>query len=313
MDNGAELFTEFKVVKVEGNTLVSQKGEKVEAKYVINCAGNGAEDVANLFGDYSFKLGRRKGEYMLLDNASKGYVKTTVFTLPTKAGKGVLVTPTVDNNILVGPTSIEEELYDTSIRREGFDELKQKASLMCKNIPFQNTITSFAGVRIYCDRHDFVIEESKANQNLFNVVGIESPGLTAAPAIGRKASEDLAEMLGLDDNPAFQPKRQGFRKPFEMSKEEYRELIKKDPSYGRIVCRCESVTEGEIRDAIRRKVGAKSLDGVKRRVRAGMGRCQSGFCSPKIMEVIAKNLGIDILQVSKHGAGSEILVGKIKE
>ena len=309
MDNGASLFTEFKVVKVEGDTLVSEKGQEIKAKYVVNCAGNGAENIANLFGDYSFKLGRRKGEYILLDNASKGYVNTTVFTLPTKAGKGVLVTPTVDNNILVGPTSIEEELYDTSIRRNGFDELKQKASLMCKNIPFQNTITSFAGVRIYCDRHDFVIEESKVSQNLFNVVGIESPGLTSAPAIGEYVAEYVAKKFGASKNENFNPNRRSYEFFKKMSIEEKNALIKERPEFGRIICRCEEVTLGEIIEAIRMNPPARTIDAVKLRTRAGMGRCQSGFCQPSVLQIIMDEYGIGMDEVTKNGGDSKVIVG----
>ena len=309
MDNGAELFTNFKVVAVEGDTLISEKGDKVQAKYVINCAGNGAEDIANLFGDYSFKLGRRKGEYMLLDNASKGFVNTTVFTLPTKAGKGVLISPTVDNNILVGPTSIEEQLYDTSIRREGFDELKEKASAMCKNIPYYNTITSFAGVRIYCDRHDFVIEESKVNKNLFNVVGIESPGLTSAPAIGEHVAKIVAEKFNAKENKNFNPIRRSYEFFKKMSIEEKNALIKERPEFGKIICRCEEVTLGEIIEAIKMNPPARTIDGVKLRTRAGMGRCQSGFCQPSVLQIIMEEYGVGIDEVTKNGGNSKVIIG----
>jgi len=237
----------------------------------------------------------RKGEYLLLDRQTGGYVERTIFQLPGKLGKGVLVSPTIHGNTLVGPTALEQ--YDrlaVNTTYEGMNELMEKAGDTVGGIPFREVITSFAGVRAHEEGGDFILGVPEDAPFFYDCAGIESPGLTAAPAIGRKASEDLAEMLGLKENPAFQPKRQEFKKPFEMSKEEYRELIKKDPSYGRIVCRCESVTEGEIRDAIRRRVGAKSLDGVKRRVRAGMGRCQSGFCSPRVMEILAEELNIPV-------------------
>lgn len=285
----------------------------VYARAVVNAAGVMSDVFHNLVSAHKIHIIPRKGEYLLLDRQTGGYVERTIFQLPGKLGKGVLVSPTIHGNTLVGPTALEQ--YDrlaVNTTYEGMNELMEKAGDTVGGIPFREVITSFAGVRAHEEGGDFILGVPDDAPFFYDCAGIESPGLTAAPAIGRKASEDLAEMLGLDDNPAFQPKRQGFRKPFEMSKEEYRELIKKDPSYGRIVCRCESVTEGEIRDAIRRKVGAKSLDGVKRRVRAGMGRCQSGFCSPRVMEILAEELNIPVSEVTKKDGWSRIIAGPIK-
>lgn len=309
MDNGATLYTEFKVAKIEGENIVSEKGQAVQAKYIVNCAGAGSEKIANLMGDTSFKLGTRKGEYMLLDNATRGFANTTIFTLPTKAGKGVLVSPTVDNNILVGPTSIEEDHYDTSIRRIAFDELKEKASLMCKNIPYYQTITSFAGVRIYCDRNDFIIEESKVNDKLFNVVGIESPGLTSAPAIGEYVADIIAKKFGAEKNQNFNPTRRSYEFFKKMSIEEKNALIKERPEFGKIICRCEEVTLGEIIEAIRTNPPARTIDAVKLRTRAGMGRCQSGFCQPSVLQIIMDEYGVDMDKVTKNGGDSKIIVG----
>lgn len=309
MDNGVELVRNFKVVEFDGNSITSEKGEKIQAKYFINCAGANSEMVANCFGDHSFKQGYRKGEYVLLDNSTKGYVKTTVFTLPTKAGKGVLVSPTVDNNILVGPTSVEEEYFDNSIRREGFEEIKSKASAMCKNIPFHNTITSFAGVRNYCDRHDFVIEESVACDKLFNVVGIESPGLTSAPAIGDYVAEYVAKKFDAKINIKFNPNRKSYHFFKDLSIEEKNALIKERPEFGKMVCRCEEVTLGEIIDAMRMNPKATTLDGVKLRTRAGMGRCQSGFCQPTTLKIIMQEYGLSFDEVLKNTEGSNVIVG----
>jgi len=309
MDNGAEFFRDFKVVKVEKSTIVSENGEKISAKYFINCAGANSQEIANLFGDYSFKQGYRKGEYMLLDNSTDGYVKTTVFTLPTKAGKGVLVSPTVDGNVIVGPTSVEEDFFDNSIRREGFDELKEKANLMCKNLPLQNTITSFAGVRNYCDRNDFIIEESSACKNLFNVVGIESPGLTSAPAIGDYVAEIVAKKFNAEKNLAFNPKRKSYHYFKSLSIEQKNALIKERPEYGKIVCRCEEVTLGEIIDAMRMNPKAVTIDGIKMRTRAGMGRCQSGFCQPTTLQLIMQEYGVTFDKVLKGGKNSNVIVG----
>lgn len=312
MDNGAKLRCGFKVIAVqkekEGYKLISENGEEVFAKYVINCAGAGSEKVANLFADTSFRIMDRKGEYILLDSSVKNYAHHTVFAVPTAAGKGVLVSPTTDGNILVGPTSVEEENYDTSVRVEGFAEIKDKASKMMKSIPFFETITSFAGVRAYCDRHDFVIEESKTAENLFNVGGIESPGLTASPAIGKYVAEKVAEKLRAEKNEKFDPVRRvnHFK---ELSEAEKNKVIAKHPEYGKIVCRCENVTLGEILESLRANPPAKTIDGIKLRTRAGMGRCQSGFCQPHVFNILMKEYGYRADEVTKKGGKSYIIVG----
>ncbi len=309
MDNGVEFVRDFKVVEVKDNTLISQDGQEITAKYFINCAGANSQAVSNLFGDYSFSQGYRKGEYMLLDNSSKDFVKTTVFSLPTKAGKGVLVSPTVDGNVLVGPTSVEEEFFDNSIRLSGFDEIKEKASLMCKNIPYYNVITSFAGVRNYCDRHDFVIEESKVSDKLFNVCGIESPGLTSAPAIGEYVADIVAKKFNAQKNKDFNPYRRAYHYFKELSIEEKNAIIKERPEYGKIICRCEEVTLGEIIDAMKMNPKAVTIDGIKLRTRAGMGRCQSGFCQPNTLKIIMQEYGLKFDEVLKKNKGSNVIVG----
>lgn len=313
MDNGADLICNFEVVKAEkvdeGYDLISEKGDKVHVKYVINCAGFNSDKIAGLFGDKSFKIGARKGEYILLDNTAKGIVNHTVFTVPTKAGKGVLVSRTVDDNILVGPTSIEEENYDTSIRVEGFDEIKEKANLMIKNIPYGATITSFAGVRAYCDRHDFIIEESAVCDKLFNVAGIESPGLTSAPAIGEFVAEFVAKKFGAKKKADFNPIRRSSEFFKALSNEEKNKLIKEKPEYGKIVCRCETVTLGEVLDALRDNPKAHTIDGVKLRTRAGMGRCQGGFCSPTVFNLLMEEYGYKAEEVTKNGGKSFVIIG----
>ena len=308
MDNGVDFITDFEVVKREGNAVYSANGDKIEAKYFINCAGAGSEKVANAFGDFSFKVGYRKGEYMLLDKTSGYFADRTLFSLPTKAGKGVLISPTVDGNLLVGPTSIEEDEFDNGIRRDAFNELKEKASMLGDNPPYYDVITSFAGVRVYSDRHDFVIEESKVAP-LFNVAGIESPGLTSAPAIGVYVAGFVAEKLGAKEKPDFNPIRRPENFFKNMTVKEKNDYIAKHPEYGKIVCRCESVTLGEILDAIRENPKAKTIDGVKLRTRAGMGRCQSGFCQPTVLETLEKECGLKFNEVTKNGKKSYIIVG----
>lgn len=312
MDNGAKFFTDFRltgVVRAGGYyELRSEKGETIAARYVVNSAGAGSAEVAALFGDRSFRIGFRKGEYMLLDKNAAGIVKSTIFTLPTKAGKGILVSPTADNNVIVGPTSVEEEEYSTAIRRSAFDEIRQKAADMITGIPFGEVITSFAGVRVYSDRHDFVIEESKAAENLFNLAGIESPGLTSAPAIAVHVAGIVAAKLGAKASASFSPRRRSDDWFRELTAEEKNAVIAREPEYGRIVCRCEEVTLGEILYAINTNPRATTLDAIKLRTRAQMGRCQGGFCSPHILKTLATALDCAPEDVTKKGGKSNIIL-----
>ena len=316
MDNGAKLITGFEVEKIskgESFTLTSKDGKTVSAKIIINCAGIGSQKIANLAGDNSFTVGGRKGEYILLDKECKGFVKHTLFFCPTKMGKGILVSPTVDSNIILGPTA--EVVTDGNVKtsEQGLLEVQQKASQMCKNVPFFGTITSFAGTRAYCDRHDFIIEESKTVEGLINCAGIESPGLTSAPAIAKYLVEEiLSTKLELVENKAFNGKRKPDNFFEKLSMEEKNQIIKKDRAYGKIVCRCEQITEGEIVRAVTTNPRATNIDAVKRRTRSGMGRCQGGFCQPQVAEIIARELSIPLEKVTKSGKNSYLLVGKSK-
>ena len=315
MDNGAELKTNFFVTAVtrdkDGFTVTAEDGREVKAKILINCAGLGSGKIAALAGDDSVKIFPRKGEYILLDRESGDYVHHTVFTAPTKLGKGVLVSQTVDGNIIVGPTAEEKDGTETSA--SGLDLVTKKAKEMYPDLPFFNTITSFAGVRAYSDKHDFIIEESKKVKNLINVAGIESPGLTSAPAIAKYVVQDIVgKLLPLSRKEDFNGTRTSEHFFEEFSVEEKNELIKREPAYGKIVCRCERITEGEILHAIRANPPAKSVDAVKRRTRAGMGRCQGGFCQPHVAELIAGELEIPFEEVTKSGKGSELVLGVTK-
>ncbi len=316
MDNGAKLLTNFEVSKIEktdtGYKIISSNGQVVESKIVINCAGINSGKIAKLIGD-QINVGARKGEYILLDRESGDFCSHTLFFTPTKKGKGILVTQTVDGNILLGPTADEQDDNDTSTSQDGLNFVIQKAKEMCKNVPLFNTITSFAGIRAYCDRHDFIIEESQNAKGFIHLAGIESPGLTSSPAIAKHVVENLVgTLVDLKENQAFKRKRKPDYFFKNLSIEEKNEIIKKDPSYGKIVCRCEQVTEGEILRAIRENPPAKDMDGVKRRTRSGMGRCQGGFCGPYVLELIAKERGVDLTEVTKNGKGSYILTGVTK-
>lgn len=318
MDNGAELFTDFCVSKIAKKdsvfTVTASSGKVLQGKLLINCAGLGAETVAKLAGDNSIRIGARRGEYILLDRESGNFVRHTVFTTPTKMGKGILVSPTADGNVLLGPTAEELTEGSTDTSATGLDSVMDNAKKMCENVPLFNTITSFAGVRAYSrDRHDFIIEESNEVPGLIHLAGIESPGLTSAPAIAKFAAEELVgKHMSLKKNETFSGKRAPDCFFKQLSTEEKNKLIAKDPAYGRIVCRCEQITEGEIVRAVHENPPARNVDAVKRRTRAGMGRCQGGFCQPSVAEIIARETGIALEQVTKNGKGSHLLVRRSK-
>lgn len=317
MDNGAELMLNFDTFNVsigcESVQLKAKDGRMVEAKLVINAAGFGAENIANLFCDDSFKIGVRRGEYMLLDRECGDLVNSTLFFTPSEKGKGVLVAKTVDGNILLGPTSVEDGNPLTVTSEEGFSFIREQTGLMCKNIPYNSVITSFAGNRVFCDRHDFVIEGSDVCDKLINLAGIESPGLTSSPAIAKYVVEELvSKKLKLEENACFQGCRERGDFFNDLTDEQKNELIKKDKSYGKVVCRCEVVTEGEIRRVVKQNPKPTTVDGVKLRTRAGMGRCQGGFCQSRIVEILAEENKVSILDVTKNGEGSEVLLGVCK-
>ena len=286
----------------------------VRTRAVVNAAGVYSDILHNMVSANKIHIIPRRGDYLLLDRRTGGYVKHTVFQVPGKYGKGVLVSPTVHGNTIIGPTAEDiddKEGVDTT--SEGFDDLMVKAGLAFDDLPLRDVITSFAGLRAHEAHHDFILGEVGDAPNFFDAAGIESPGLSAAPALGKELARQLSEKLGLLPDPDFNPKREGFINPKEMDDEAIKLLISQKPAYGRIVCRCEHVSEGAILDAIHRPLGAKSLDGVKRRVRAGMGRCQSGFCSPKIMDILAEEWGIDVADVTKAGGHSAVIVGLVKD
>ena len=317
MDNGAQLYTDFEVYKIQKEngvfSVFAKDGRVVEGRTVINCAGLAGGKIAALIGDNSVQIGGRKGEYILLDRESGDFVSHTIFCTPTAKGKGILVTQTADGNILLGPTSEEMENPSTETTATGLAYITEKVCAMTNNPPLYNTITSFTGVRAYSSRHDFIIEESQSTQGFIHCVGIESPGLTSAPAIAKYVVEELVgKTFALTKNVNFQGKREKESFFKDLTTEEKNELIAKEPAYGKIVCRCEQITEGEILRAIRENPPAKNVDAVKRRTRAGMGRCQGGFCQPYVVELIAKEHNLPLEAVTKSGKGSELLTGVSK-
>ncbi len=317
MDNGVDLELDFEVNEIRDLSgcyeVISATGKKLETKYIVNAAGLYTDKIAKMIGDLSFAVHPRKGEYILLDKECGSLVSHTIFRTPTKMGKGILITPTVDHNLLLGPTSVDrEDKEDTAATAEGFAEIIRQAKENVEGIPFGKTITSFCGLRAVGSTGDFLINSPK--ERFINVAGIESPGLSAAPAIAEYVSDLLAAQgLIFVEKPDYNPIRKPAHAFREASIEEKNEIIRKDRSFGKVVCRCESITEGEILEAIRTNPKARDLDGVKRRTRAQMGRCQGGFCGPQIVELLAKELDIPYEAVTKSGKGSVINMGRTKE
>lgn len=317
MDNGADLKLNFNASDIKkeegGYSVISESGERAEARFVINAAGVYSDKVAQIIGDTSFKITPRAGEYILLDKESGDLARHTIFRTPSKMGKGILVSPTVDGNLIVGPTAQNrEDKEDKSTSIEGLSQVISEAYENISSIAFNKSITSFCGVRAVGSTEDFIINSPESG--FINVAGIESPGLSASPAIAEYVIEMLKEQgLELKENKDYNPYRRPMHYFREASIEEKNEIIKKDRRFGKIVCRCEGVTEGEILEALRTNPKARDLDGVKRRTRAQMGRCQGGFCSPFIVEIIAKELNIPYEAVTKFGGDSYINKGKTKE
>lgn len=316
-ENGVEFYFDTEVRDIrrteDGYELMTNKGV-FRSEYIVNAAGVYADRIHNMASARKIHITPRRGEYCLLDKSAGAHVTRTIFTLPDKNGKGVLVTPTVHGNLLIGPTAVDiEDKEGTNTTREGLEQVIAKAGRSVKNLPVRQVITSFAGLRAHEDNGEFIIGEAKDAKGFIDCAGIESPGLTACPAVGEMVAGILKDKMGLREKEIFIAKRKGILNPNTLSKEERAALIRENPAYGNIICRCEMITEGEIIDAVRRPLGAKSLDGVKRRTRAGMGRCQSGFCSPRTMEILAGERRVSMSEITKSGGDSRIVVGTNKD
>ena len=292
--NGVEFVFLQNVVSVEKNTscfTVRTDREVYTADAVVNCAGVYADKIHNMVCDKKLEIVPRRGEYVLMDKEVGNMVSSTIFQLPGSLGKGVLVTRTVHGNLMVGPNAHDVSGRDENeTTAEGMQEVKAKALKSVPDIPYNRMITSFAGLRAHARGGDFIIGEAEDCEGFYDCAGIESPGLSSAPAVGEYVSELLAKKYGYVEKKDFISKRKGFVS-----------------GGGSVVCRCENITEDQIVDAIRRNPGARSLDGIKRRVRQGMGRCQAGFCTPLAMEILSRELGIPMEQICKNRPGSEML------
>lgn len=313
--NGCEFRFDTAVQRIrrqDGGFLLETSRGPLESRTVICAAGVHGDTLHNQLCESQLHIVPRRGEYCLLDRRDGGLARHTIFQLPSAMGKGVLVTPTVHGNLLVGPTAEDQEDKGcTATTAAGLRRVAETAARSVPNLPMRDVITSFAGLRAHLDGadDDFIVGESA--DGFFEAVGIESPGLSSAPAIGRYLAGLAAEKLGAAEKDDFIPERRDIPRPREMDFAARQALIERDPAYATVVCRCEEITEGEIREAIRR--GARSMDGVKRRVRAGMGRCQGGFCTPRVLELLHEELGTPMTELTKCGGESRLLAGRTKE
>ncbi len=319
MDNGVSLIRNFKVSNISREndvfTILSDSGEKAQCRYLVNCAGGYSDSIARMAGDDFFTVIPRAGEYMLLDKVEGKRVSHTIFQCPTVEGKGILVSPTVDGNLLVGPTATKVATADsTDTTALGLAEVERLAAKSIPSVNFRQVITSFTGVRASEKSGEFILKASEKLPGLIHAGAIDSPGLTCCVSIA-KYLIDILKQQGLcltekEDWNGLRRDSHSFRK---MSDEEKNAYIQQHPEYGKIVCRCETVSEGEILYAIRNNPPACDIDGVKRRTRSGMGRCQGGFCGPYVMELLAKEMGTPMEEVTKSGGGSRMVLGRIGE
>ncbi len=320
-ENAAENGVSFRFLtkvqeirRAEDGFEITTDGGSFYSHMVVNAAGVYSDRFHNMVSERKLHITPRRGEYQLLDREVGGMVSHTIFQLPTERGKGTLVTPTVHGNLMVGPNAVAvEDPEDVATSQDGIAFVQTQGKRSVPGLDFRMVITAFAGNRATEDGRDFILGQPRREDGsvevpgFFDAAGVESPGLSGAPAIAEYLLKEVEETGRYPRKKDFHAKRKGILRPGELSLEERNQLIRQDPAYGRVVCRCETVTEGEIREAVRRNPGACSLDGVKRRVRQGMGRCQAGFCTPRTLEILAEELGIPMEEVCKNRPGSELL------
>lgn len=313
IENGVHLRTQTQVLSIvkknQGYELVTTQGS-FEARYIVNAAGLYSDRIARMAGDEDFTIHPRKGEYRILDKKAAGIVRKVIFQAPTEMGKGILVAPTVHGNVIIGPTAEDiDNVEDTSTTWEGIAKVDELSKKSVPSLDMRQSIRIFSGVRATTKQGDFLIYASAQSKGIIHAGGIDSPGLASAPAIAEYITELLAQKgLDLKINFSFNPYRRGIQAFTHLSRREQEERIAMNPAYGKIICRCESITEGEIIEAIHRPAGARTLDGVKRRVRPGSGRCQGGFCTPRVLEILSRELNLPMHRVLKEGADSVVLL-----
>ncbi|EGT2192453.1 FAD-dependent oxidoreductase [Clostridium perfringens] len=308
-ENGVEFKLNSKVTSIEkiseGYKVTLNNKELVSGKIIINASGLEGAFLNNLVSMSKREINPVKGEYCLFDKVAGAMINKTLFQVPNKLSKGVLVTPTAEGNLLVGPNAVEGKTLETS--REGIDEILDKSKTSLEELPVARILNTFSGIRPKTKEGDFIIEEVEDAKNFINVIGIDSPGLTAAPAIGVYVVNMIKERLDLVEKKNFKKTREKIVRFAELSLEEKNKLIKEKPAYGHMVCKCEFVTEGEIVEAIHRPIKALTVDAIKRRTRASMGGCQGVGCTLPISKILSRELGIDISDINKNSEGSPVI------
>ncbi|MGU8300172.1 FAD-dependent oxidoreductase [Clostridium perfringens] len=308
-ENGVEFKLNSKVTNIEkiseGYKVTLNNKELVSGKLIINASGLEGAFLNNLVSMSKRKINPVKGEYCLFDKVAGAMINKTLFQVPNKLSKGVLVTPTAEGNLLVGPNAVEGKTLETS--REGIDEILDKSKKSLEELPVARILNTFSGIRPKTKEGDFIIEEVEDAKNFINVIGIDSPGLTAAPAIGVYVVNMIKERLDLVEKKNFKKTREKIVRFAELSLKEKNKLIKEKPAYGHMVCKCEFVTEGEIVEAIHRPIKALTVDAIKRRTRASMGGCQGIGCTLPISKILSRELGIDINDINKNSEGSPVI------
>ncbi|MFA7377925.1 MAG: NAD(P)/FAD-dependent oxidoreductase [Erysipelotrichia bacterium] len=320
VDNGVSLHLNEKVValkddKEKGIIIITTDKSVYQSKVVINCAGVFADQIAKMIGEVDFKIRPRKGEYLILDHYAPDLVNATIFPLPSEKGKGVLISPTTSGNYILGPSSeFVDEKDDLATDRLTIDYVKKAVQSLVPSVPFGEVIRAFSGLRASSDRGDFIIEPMKNHEHLLNVAGIESPGLASSPAIAKYVIEELvSKLLALEPNPHFNPRIKPYINMKALSLDEQNALIRKNPRFGQIVCNCEKITLGELDDLMSRSIPPRTIKAVKKRTRAGFGKCQGGFCQPAIVKYLSEYYQVDLTDILYDKGGSNILRCSTKE
>lgn len=308
-ENGVDVKLGSEVINIkkydDRYKIMLKDGQSIESKMIINCAGIHGAKINNLVNEKKYEINAVKGEYCLFDKIAGTMCEKTLFQVPSELSKGVLVTPTVEGNLLIGPNAKSNENVNTS--REGIDEILEKSKKTMENLPQNRILNTFSGLRPKIEGGDFIIKEEDNLENFINVIGIDSPGLTAAPAIGEYVAEIVSNKIKLELKKDFKSTRKGIVRFANLSVEEKNKLISENPSYGKMICKCELITVGEVIDSIKRPLGAKTLDGVKRRTRAMMGGCQGIGCMIPVSTILSKELGIDISEINKNEKSSSAI------
>ena len=318
VDNGVELFLNNRVLSITKEKdyyVVKTNKNEFKASVVINCAGAYSDKIAEMIEPIDWKVTPRRGEYYVLDHFLNGFVNHTIFPMPSEKGKGILITPTTSNNYLLGPSSeFVDDADDVSTDKPTLDKVKIQVLDMVPSIPLNKVIRVFSGNRPTTTRHDFIVEYAKTDNHFINVAGIESPGFVCAPGIAKYVVEELvSKVASLIEKDNYNPRIKRHVRLENMSLEEKSNFVKDNPEYGQIICNCEKVSLGEIKDLLSRSVGPNSVKGVKKRCRAGFGMCQGGFCQSKVLEILAEHYGVSPLDVLYDEEGSNILLDIIKE